>query len=210
MTDETKFWDKMAERYFAKPISNPEVYEEKLRLTQALMHPDMEVFELGCGTGGTAIRHSGFVKHIRATDVSEAMLTIARRQAEEAGVQNVVFERIEISGHDEAPDTYDMVLGLSILHLLRNPEDIMRRIYRWLKPGGYFVSSTACLGDKMPWFRFVGPIGRAIGIMPYVNVFKAEKLIADFNEAGFAIATNWRPDGGLGVFVIAQKPAESP
>ncbi len=36
----------------------------------------------------------------------------------------------------------DMVLGLSILHLLENKAEVMAKVHRMLKPGGVFVAST--------------------------------------------------------------------
>ena len=42
----------------------------------------MEVLEFGCGTGGTAIIHAPYVKHIRAIDISGNMIAIAKGKAE--------------------------------------------------------------------------------------------------------------------------------
>lgn len=202
------FWDRVAEKYFAQPIGAPDVYEEKLRLTQALMHSEMQVLELGCGTGGTALRHAPHVAHIRATDFSEAMLDIARRQAEEAGVDNVEFVQADAAQYQDEAARYDMVLALNLLHLLHDPAALIAKARSWLRPGGYFISSTACLRDKMGWTRFVAPIGRALGRLPYVNVFKAPDLRDQIRSAGFAIETERQPGKGLTLFVIARKQAD--
>ena len=206
MPHDSKFWDRIAERYFAKPIEDPAAYEEKLRMTQEHFRADMTVLEFGCGTGGTALRHAPFVQHVHATDISDAMLSIARRQAAERGVENVSFECADIADFAAPEESYDAVLGLSILHLLEDPEDIARRVFRWLKPGGLFVSSTACLGDHMGWFRYVGPIGKALGKMPYVNVFSTDELLAAVTDAGFSIETHWQAKKGRAVFLICKKP----
>ncbi len=207
MKHDHKIWDRYAAGYFKRPIANPEVYEEKLRMTREHLKPDMDVLEFGCGTGGTAIRHSPHVHHIQAVDISEAMLDIGRQQVEEDGIKNVWFERADIAEYEASPESYDAVLGLSILHLLEDPAETIASVYRWLKPGGMFVSSTACLGDKMGWFRYVAPVGRALGRIPYVNVFKADYLVDELAAAGFLIETHWQPEGSMGVFVIARKPA---
>ncbi|MEM8935513.1 MAG: class I SAM-dependent methyltransferase [Pseudomonadota bacterium] len=207
MKNEVVFWDKMAGRYFEKPISNIDAYEEKLRMTRELFTSDSTVLEFGCGTGGTALRHAPHVKRILATDISNGLLKIAREQAADQGVSNVAFEQANIVDFDASPESFDVVLGLSILHLLKDPAVVIERVRTWLKPGGYFVSSTACLGDKMGWFRYVGPIGRAIGKMPYVNVFSTDDCIRYLTDAGIRIETHWRPEGEHAVFIIAQKPA---
>ncbi len=207
MAHDSRFWDRIAARYFAKPIKDTEAYEEKLRLTQEHLHPDMEMLEFGCGTGGTAIRHAPHVRHIHAVDISDAMLDIARREADAAGLGNVRFERSDIAGFDAASSTYDAVLGLSILHLVEDPGEVIRNVHRWLKPGGIFVSSTACLGDTMGWFRHVGPIGRALGLIPYVNVFSADTLLSAMTGAGFSVDTQIKTGGGATLFLICKKDA---
>ena len=65
--------------------------------------------------------------HIEAMDISEPMLEIARRQAAEQGIENVDFKRGDIADFDTAPQSYDAILGLSILHLVRDPAEISKR-----------------------------------------------------------------------------------
>ena len=69
MNRSTKFWDKIADKYAKQPIADEAAYQKKLQVTQGHFHSDMEVLELGCGTGSTAIIHAPHVKHIRAVDI---------------------------------------------------------------------------------------------------------------------------------------------
>ena len=87
MDRETKFWNKIADRYSRRPISDEAVYEKKLDITRKYFRPDMEVLEFGCDTGTTAIAHAPYVKHIRATDISSKMIAIAQRKADAPGVE---------------------------------------------------------------------------------------------------------------------------
>jgi 2-polyprenyl-3-methyl-5-hydroxy-6-metoxy-1,4-benzoquinol methylase len=46
-------------------------------------------------------------------------------------------------------ETFDVILAFGILHLLKDFPKAIRRINELLKPGGWFISSTACMGkDK--------------------------------------------------------------
>ena len=51
-----------------------------------------------------------------------------------------------------------MVLGMRNLHLVEDENAAIAKVYGLLKPGGLFVSSTACLGDKMEIFKLIAPI----------------------------------------------------
>lgn len=206
MTNESRFWDRLSDRYYRQPIADEEAYRVKLDVTRALMTPEMELLEFGCGTGGTAIRHAPHVRHIRAIDFSEAMLEKARDQARRAGVENVTFERADIVTLAVPDAHYDMVLGLSILHLLKDPDAVIAKVFGMLKPGGYFVTSTACLGDTMGMFKFIAPVGRALGLLPILNVMTADGLVAKFRSAGFDIAHRWQPGKDKALFLIGRKP----
>ncbi len=206
MTHSSRFWDRIAARYARKPVADEAAYQKKLAVTREYLRPDMEVLELGCGTGSTAIVHAPHVKEIHAIDISEKMLEIARSKAEAASIENVRFERADIDAFTAPDESFDAVLGLSILHLLEDWDAAIAKVYRMLKPGGVFVSSTVCLGDTMKFFELIGPIGRFFGVMPLVRVFTVQELVDSLEAAGFAIDHQSRPGQDRVAFIVAVKP----
>ena len=92
MTRTADFWDKWSDKYAAQPISKVEAYEETLRRTRGRLSPDMSVLEVGCGTGSTALRLADAVTGYQGSDLSPAMIAIAKGKAAEAGVPNLRFE----------------------------------------------------------------------------------------------------------------------
>ncbi|MDJ0599333.1 MAG: class I SAM-dependent methyltransferase [Crocosphaera sp.] len=205
MNPSTKFWDKIAERYSKQPIADEAAYQKKLEVTQDYFNPDMEVLEIGCGTGSTAIIHAPYVKHIQAIDFSSKMLEIAKSKAEAQNIKNITFEQSTIDNITVEDETYDAILGLSILHLLNNWEEVIIKVYKLLKPGGIFVTSTNCLGDTMKWFKIVGPIGKFFGLMPFVKVFTTKELENSLINAGFNIDYQWQPSKDKAIFIVAKK-----
>ena len=165
----------------------------------------MKVLEIGCGTGSTAIAHAPYVEHILATDISSRMIEIAREKAESRNIDNVTFEQLAIDDLSVPDQSFDAVLGLSILHLLENKDEVIARVHQMLKPGGVFVSSTACLGDSMKFFKYIGPIGRFLGLIPYVAIFSQYELVDCLTDAGFEIDYQWQPGKGKAVFIVAKK-----
>jgi ubiquinone/menaquinone biosynthesis C-methylase UbiE len=206
MDQSVKFWDKIAERYSQQPIADTAAYQKKLQVTREYFQPDMEVLEFGCGTGSTAISHAPYVKHIHALDISSKMIEIAHGRADANNVENVTFEQSTIDEFSVSDQTLDAVLGLSILHLLDNKEEVIAKVHKMLKPGGIFVTSTVCLGDSMMRFiRFVVPVGKFFGLLPMVKVFTRKDLEHSFTEAGFEIDYQWQPGKGKAVFIVAKK-----
>jgi ubiquinone/menaquinone biosynthesis C-methylase UbiE len=199
------FWDRIADRYAKRPVADQDAYERKLVTTQHFLRAEMEVLEFGCGTGTTALHHAPFVKHIRAIDISARMIGIARSKAEAKGVANVTFEHADVGGLRVADEGYDAVMGHSILHLLDDRSAVLGKIHRMLKPGGVFITSTACLGGTMPWLRVILPIGRFFGLLPMVRFFTPAELAGEFEAAGFRIEHTWQPDRRKALFVVARK-----
>lgn len=207
MANSVRFWDRIAARYARRPVADEAAYQEKLRITREYLSPDMTVLEFGCGTGSTAIAHAPHVEQIRASDVSPKMIEIAREKAAAAGVDNVSFEVAALDDLDVADGSIDAVLGLSILHLLSDRDAAIATVKRMLKPGGVFVSSTACVGESMKFFKYVGPPLAWLGLIPMVRVFTIDDLVASLTAADFEIEHQWLPRKGAAVFIVARKPA---
>ena len=206
MKDQTKFWDWMAARYARQPVADEAVYQEKLTRTRQYFGNDCRVLEFGCGTGSTAIAHAPYVGHIYATDISANMLVIAREKACAAGVSNITFEQAELGDVDGEAASWDVILGMSILHLVPDMAGDITRVYSLLKPGGVFVSSSPCIADMSSGFRYVAPLFRWLPFLPSVTVFSRAGLEGNLENAGFDIETSWQPGENSAVFIVARKP----
>ncbi|MFV2002261.1 MAG: class I SAM-dependent methyltransferase [Paracoccaceae bacterium] len=206
MAQSTKFWDRMAKRYARSPVSNQDAYQQKLKVTQQYFRPDMEVLEFGCGTGTTAITHSAYVKHIQAIDFSAKMLAIAQGKADAANIKNLTFRRSGIEDFEAPDESFDVIMGHSILHLLEDRDAVITRVFALLKPGGVFVSSTICMSGTARIMRFLLPIGHSVGLLPLVRFFSVDELVAGIQSAGFDIDHHWQPRGDSAVFIVAKKP----
>ena len=204
----SKFWDRFAARYSRQPIVDETAYQKKLEVTRGYLKPEMQVLEFGCGTGSTAIAHAPYVKHIQAIDFSSKMIEIARHKADAAKVENVTFRQSSIDELGVPDETFDAVLGLSILHLLDDRDPVIAKVYKMLKSGGVFVTSTVCLGDtRAKYLTLIAPLGRLLGLLPMLRAFTADELEQSFVAGGFEIDYRWRPGEGKAVFIVAKKPA---
>ena len=157
------------------PLATCPSYEHKLDVTRKYMTEDSTVVEIGCGTGSTALLHAPYVKNILATDLSPKMIEIAQSKLTKDQVENVTFK---VSSVEELvlEEPVDMVMAMSLLHLVEDKRAVIKHIYDWLKPGGTFVSSTVCMGEKYWIFKYLGPIGNFLGLLPHLDVFTPDDL----------------------------------
>lgn len=206
MATQQAFWNRLADRYAAQPVADEAAYQTKLAATRRHLRPDMVLFEFGCGTGSTALVYAPYVRHVRAVDFSERMIEIARAKAEQAGIGNVSFETASIESAELAPESLDMVLGLSILHLLKDKRAAVAKSYRALKPGGLFVTSTACLAEMMPWVRLITPLSNRLSFLPHLDPMTRTQLRQLMQASGFTVEHEWQPNRKAAVFMMARKP----
>lgn len=211
MTESDKFWDKKAQAYAASPIADQAAYQRKLSETQSHFTTDMRVLEFGCGTGTTAIEHAPHVRHIDAIDVSESMLKIGHEKAAQENIENVRFSRGTLIDFNAQSESIDVILAMSVIHLLPNRKETLVEVARILKPGGVFISSTACLGDSyLRFIKLVAPLGKMLGLIPTIAVFKQAQLAREIESHGFKIESQWHHGmKNVSVFLVARKIQEN-
>ncbi|MEM8682224.1 MAG: class I SAM-dependent methyltransferase [Pseudomonadota bacterium] len=204
MSNAIPFWDRNAAGYEKRPVADPDSYQTKLEVTRRYLTDTSRVLEVGCGTGSTAIAHAPHAGHILATDLSGKMLEFAQQKADDADVRNVEFRQVSIESIDEFD--FDMVMAHSLLHLLEDKEIAIRKIFRMLKPGGVFVSSTICLGETHAWLRWIAGPAKLLGLFPLIRFFTGDQLRESITSAGFAIEYDWQPGPKKALFLIARRP----
>lgn len=101
--------------------------------------PDDRLLEIGTGTGHFAIEASRHVKHVTAADISEKMLSYARRKARKADRKNITWSHTGFLSH-ETPRRYDIIMSKMALHHLPDfwKAVALNRIHKMLKPEGRF------------------------------------------------------------------------
>ncbi|MBK6579092.1 MAG: class I SAM-dependent methyltransferase [Sandaracinaceae bacterium] len=210
MTDNALFWNGIAEKYARTPVANPAAFDRKIALTKARMRPEHHLLEIGCGTGSLALRLAPSAAQIHGLDISTEMVRIARGKAAAAGVDNVTFH---VGPFDDsftafAPESFDGICAYSILHLMEDRPAALARMFSLLKPGGFFASSTAVLGESLVPYRPILAVARAFGKAPeVVTVLRKSMLEAEVRAAGFVDVQ--QPDVGAEptiAFMLATKP----
>lgn len=125
------------------------IHLKNIEQTKKHLNTNDIILDYGCGTGTKALELAGSVKNIIGIDFSAKMIEEAKRKNAVSKAENVDFIRAVIFDERFQKESFDVITAFNVLHLLEDPDRVMHRITELLKPGGLFLSSTPCLGEKM-------------------------------------------------------------
>jgi ubiquinone/menaquinone biosynthesis C-methylase UbiE len=114
------------------------------------------VLEIGAGTGFFLINLAlgGCLDgaELEATDISDGMLEVCRRNGREHGLE-IATKQGDAEALPYPDDSFDLVIGHAFIHHLPVPGVAIREMHRVLKPGGQLViaGEPTELGDKVSW-----------------------------------------------------------
>lgn len=134
----------------------------------AAFAPGDRVLELGCGTGEDALWLAQRGVHVTASDASHAMLEVARRKVNRAGVADRVdllqldLATVDAGGSPFAPPVSSAAAGpgqgarfdgafsnFGPLNCLADRRPLAEGLARWIKPGGAVI--LVVMGPACPW-----------------------------------------------------------
>jgi arsenite methyltransferase len=206
MTADAAFWDKIADYYASQPVERPDAFERKIAITKARMTPQDVVLNVGCGTGTLSLRLADSGRELHGLDISSEMVRIARDKARD--VDNVTFHHGTLDTFTAlGPSSVDGVMAYSLLHLVDDRERFLKQLFSLVKPGGFFVSSTVCLGDSwIPYSWLIGAM-RLVGRAPRVEMVGRQQLLDEVAAAGFVdVETHEVGAKETTVFMTATRP----
>jgi SAM-dependent methyltransferase len=99
------------------------------------------VLELGCGSGPYSCRFAEAGAHVTALDISEAMISLAKKRAGERRVE-VDFQVRDIRAPLPFDARFDLVFSATTLHYVDDLRSFMREAARVLAAGGRLVASV--------------------------------------------------------------------
>ena len=205
-TRNQRFWNRIAARYAARPLKNVPAYEAMLADVAARLKPTDHVLEIGCGTGGTAIRLAPSVAHWTATDFSTEMIAIAKAKPAGDNVTFMVTDAAQPMGNTR----FDAICAFNVLHLVDDLHGTLARIHAQLTPGGLLISKTWCFADTPLKIRALFPVLRLVGLFPVASSLSEPGLRQAILDAGFEIVDQ-RLFGEYrqNPYIVAQKPASA-
>jgi tRNA (uracil-5-)-methyltransferase TRM9 len=211
------------------------------KIINSFVEKDEQILDLGCGNGNFAfaLAQAGFAGTYYGYDFSLPLLANANILAESSRYQFFAVDLTE----DEGPQTADgklitghwsLVTSFATMHHIPCRAwrvDFIRRVARWLAPGGRFIHSNWQFleSEKLkariqPWER-VGLTSADVDEgdylldwrsggegLRYVHHFSEGELMQLATESGFRVVESFRSDGAngrLGLYQVWERIVDS-
>ncbi|HET7458709.1 MAG TPA: arsenite methyltransferase [Gemmatimonadaceae bacterium] len=192
------------------------------------------VLDLGSGGGIDVIlsaRRVGPTGKAYGLDMTDDMLALARRNAAEAGVQNVEFLRGQIESIPLPNESVDVIISNCVINLSGDKRKVLAEAFRVLKPGGRFAVSDVVVRGEVPadvrrsmelWVgcvagaleeseftRLLTEVGFESPSIEPTRIYKSEDARAFLAEGGLDAGAHLDAIDGkfMAAFVRATKPA---
>lgn len=108
----------------------------------------MQVLDLGCGDGTTAIPSAQLGAHVIGVDIASNLVAAGNARAEALGLDNCRFEQGDASDlHAVKDDSFDLVVSIFGAMFAPRPFDVAKEIVRVAAPGGRIVMGNWIPGD---------------------------------------------------------------
>jgi ubiquinone/menaquinone biosynthesis C-methylase UbiE len=110
--------------------------------------PGMEVLDLGCGDGTTAIPAAKLGANVLGVDIASNLVEAGNMRVKKEGLDNCKFQEGDATGlHDLKDERFDLVISIFGAMFAPKPFDVASEMVRVTKRGGRIVMGNWIPGD---------------------------------------------------------------
>lgn len=167
------FWDRWARFYDLAQRSNRAVNRAAAARAAEPVPAGARVLDCAAGTGEFSLAAAERAETVLCTDQSLPMLERARKKAKKRGLTNISFARRDVTALSDPDGSFDAVIAANVLHLLPEPEQAVRELWRVTVPGGRLILPTYLQGRAGTAYGTMIKIYQGVGFH-YEHAFTPE------------------------------------
>jgi ubiquinone/menaquinone biosynthesis C-methylase UbiE len=109
---------------------------------------DINVLDLGCGDGNTAIPEAKLGANVLGVDIAKNLVEAGNLRAKAEGLTNCIFQEADATDlHELKDESFDLVVSIFGAMFAPKPFDVAKEMVRVTRPGGRIVMGNWIPGD---------------------------------------------------------------
>lgn len=120
-----------------------------VRFMEPELDPEDIVLEVAAGTAIVSRAIARRVRHVTALDLTPAMLTEGKRDADHAGLMNVTFTDGDATALPHLDRSFTLVVTRFSLHQVADPEAVVNEMVRVSRPGAALIIADLVRPDDL-------------------------------------------------------------
>ncbi len=157
---------------------------------------DEKILDVGSGPGILSLEIAKRLKsgHITGLDLSENMIRLAQRLAQDHLLDNVKFEKGDALDLHFPEESFDVVISTAVLPWVKSPKKLLLELHRVLKKGGKlglislgpeiyqeFMNAFEAMIKIYPRYFSAGPLSTHLG----AKIYSENELLGELEPIGF-------------------------
>jgi len=142
LQESRQYWDDLASSFDDEPdhgLRDSLVLEAWTELLKTwIPAANATILDIGCGTGSLSVIPARLGHTVTGIDLSPSMISLARTKAAAYGLE-IEFHIMDASHVQFAEHQFDVILCRHLLWALSEPEQVLQRWIKLLKPGGRLI-----------------------------------------------------------------------
>ena len=200
MTGELTYWNNDAANYDARAKKSHKAYRTIITFIKNEISTEMNVLDMGTGTGEIPIGICSNAKSINASDFSPEMIRIARAKAHKKGIKNISFLVKDGNQLDFRDNSFDVILIINLLHVVPEPENIINEAKRLIKKEGKIIVVTFLNNENLK-SRLISYVMKSKG-HPITTPFNSNTICELITKHSLKIITRKSPKNIMPVMYI--------
>lgn len=112
------------------------------------VNPGMDILDLGCGDGTTAIPAARIGANVLGVDIARNLVEAGNKRAKAEGLSNCIFRHGDATNLEGIPnESFDMVISIFGAMFAPKPFDVAKEMVRVTRRRGYIIMGNWIPGD---------------------------------------------------------------
>jgi 2-polyprenyl-3-methyl-5-hydroxy-6-metoxy-1,4-benzoquinol methylase len=159
---------------------------------------DLNILDIGCGTGALSIFCASKHHHVTGVDISDRAIIASQQYAKEVGLEKNTDFKIGTIDNLTFKKKLNMVCAIEIIEHVSDDDAFLEKLSRIMATNGILILTTPSLYAPLYRLGFLTQFDQRVG---HVRRYDMRELLQKIKRSGFTIVKKYETEGILRNFL---------